>query len=125
MEKLLMIAAGGCIGAVLRYLGAAWVGRLAGDGFWGTAFVNVSGSFVMGLLAVAMMEAFPGSWGRWAPFAMTGVLGAYTTFSAFSLDTLFLIERGHHATAAAYVAGSVVLSILALYLGLVLARAFV
>ncbi len=125
MEKLLMVAAGGGLGAILRYLCAAWVGRLAGEGFWGTAFVNVSGSFVMGVLAVAMMEAFPGSWGRWAPFAMTGVLGAYTTFSAFSLDTLFLIERGHLATAAAYAAGSVVLSILGLYLGLALARAFV
>lgn len=120
-----MVAAGGCVGALLRYLGAAWVGRLAGDGFWGTAFVNVSGSFVMGVLAVAMMEAFPGSWGRWAPFAMTGVLGAFTTFSAFSLDTLYLLEGGRHAAAAGYVVGSVALSILALYIGFRLARALV
>lgn len=125
MEKLAMVAAGGAIGAVLRWLGAGWAGRLAGDGFWGTAFVNVTGSFVMGVLAIVMMDAFPGSWGRWAPFAMTGVLGAYTTFSAFSLDTLFLIERGRHAAAAGYVAGSVAFSILGLFLGLKLARAFV
>ena len=90
--------------------------------FLGTAFVNVTGSFVMGVLAIVMMEAFPGSWGRWAPFAMTGVLGAYTTFSAFSLDALFLIERGRHAAAAGYVLGSVALSILGLFIGFKLAR---
>ncbi len=124
MDKLLMVAAGGGLGAVLRWLGAGWVGRLTGEGWLGTAFVNVTGSFAMGVLAVLMIEAFPGSWGRWAPFAMTGVLGGFTTFSAFSLDTLFLIERGDHAAAAGYVAGSVTLSILGLLLGLKLARAF-
>ena len=79
----------------------------------------------MGVLAVLMMEAFPDGWGRWAPFAMTGVLGGYTTFSAFSLDTLFLIERGRMGEAAGYVAASVALSILALFLGLKLARGLV
>jgi fluoride exporter len=123
MEKLAMVALGGAVGAVLRWVGAAWVGRLTGEGFLGTAFVNVTGSFVMGSLAVLMMEAMPGSWGRWAPFAMTGLLGAYTTFSAFSLDTLFLIERGRLATAAGYVGGSVACSILGLWLGFRLARA--
>lgn len=122
MEKLLMVALGGGIGAVLRWLGAAWVGRLTGEGFLGTAFVNVVGSFAMGLLAVLMMERLPGSWGRFAPFLMTGVLGAFTTFSAFSLDTLYLFERGRVGIAAAYVAGSVALSILGLLLGLKLAR---
>jgi CrcB protein len=125
MEKLLMVALGGGLGAVLRWVAADWAGRLAGDGFWGTAFVNVTGSFVMGVLAVIMIEAWPGGWGRWAPFAMTGVLGGYTTFSAFSLDTLFLIERGRLGEAAGYVAASVVLSILALFLGLKLARGLV
>lgn len=120
---MMAVAAGGALGALLRYLGAAWVGRITGEGFLGTAFVNVTGSFVMGALAVLMMEAFPGSWGRWAPFAMTGVLGAYTTFSAFSLDTLFLVERGRLGVAAAYVGGSVALSILGLWLGFRLARA--
>ena len=117
-----MVALGGAIGAVLRWFGAAWVGRMAGEGFLGTVFVNVTGSFVMGGLAILMMEAFPGSWGRYAPFAMTGVLGAYTTFSAFSLDTLFLIERGRVGVAAGYIAGSVVLSIFGLWLGLRLTR---
>ncbi len=122
MEKLAMVAAGGAIGAVLRLLGVGLVGRLTGEGWLGTAFVNVAGSFIMGLLAVLMMERLPGSWGRLAPFAMTGVLGGFTTFSAFSLDTLFLIERGRIAVAAFYVAGSVALSILGLFLGLKLAR---
>jgi fluoride exporter len=122
MEKLVMVALGGAIGAVLRLLGAGWVGRLTGEGWLGTAFVNVAGSFAMGVLAVLMMERLPGSWGRLAPFAMTGVLGGFTTFSAFSLDALFLIERGRTAAAAGYVAGSVALSILGLYFGLKLAR---
>jgi CrcB protein len=122
MEKLAMIALGGALGAVLRWAAAGSVGRLTGEGWLGTAFVNVTGSFVMGALAVLMMEALPGSWGRWAPFAMTGVLGAYTTFSAFSLDTLFLVERGRLGVAAGYVAGSVALSILGLWLGFRLAR---
>jgi fluoride exporter len=122
MEKLAMVALGGAIGAVLRLIGAGWVGRLTGEGWLGTAFVNVAGSFAMGLLAVLMMERLPGSWGRFAPFAMTGVLGGFTTFSVFSLDTLFLIERGRLAAAAGYVAGSVGLSILGLFLGLKLAR---
>ena len=122
MEKLAMVALGGAIGAVLRWLGAAWVGRLTGEGWLGTAFVNVAGSFVMGVLAAVMIERLPGSWGRYAPFAMTGVLGGFTTFSAFSLDALYLVERGRLAAAAGYVAGSVGLSILGLFLGLKLAR---
>jgi fluoride exporter len=122
MEKLAMVAAGGAIGAVLRWLGVAWVSRLTGEGWLGTAFVNVAGSIAMGVLAVLMTERLPGSWARLAPFAMTGVLGGFTTFSAFSLDTLYLIERGRTAAAAGYVAGSVALSILGLYLGLKLAR---
>jgi CrcB protein len=122
MEKIAMVALGGAIGAVLRLVGAGWVGRMTGEGWLGTVFVNVTGSFVMGLLAVLMMEKLPGSWSRFAPFMMTGVLGAYTTFSAFSLDTLFLIERGRLTAASGYVASSVGLSILGLFLGLKLAR---
>ena len=125
MEKLLMVALGGGVGAVLRWLGAGWVGRLTGEGFLGTVFVNVTGSFAMGVLAVVMMEKLPGSWGRFAPFMMTGLLGAYTTFSAFSLDALYLVERGRLAAATGYIAGSVAFSILGLLLGLKIARAFV
>ena len=123
MIPLLSVAAGGALGASLRYLTVRWVAQ-AFPGFpWGTMVVNVAGSLVMGLLAVALMERFPGSWGRFAPFLMAGVLGGFTTFSAFSLDALFLVERGRMLAALAYVAGSVGLSILALWAGLLAGRA--
>ena len=122
MEKLALVAAGGALGAVLRWQGAAWAGRVAGEGFYGTAFVNVTGSFVMGALAVLMLETAPGGWARWAPFALTGVLGAYTTFSAFSLDAALLYERGAVALALTYVLASVLGSIAGLFIGLWIAR---
>jgi len=78
----------------------------------------------MGVIAVVMMERFPGSWGRWAPFAMTGVLGGFTTFSAFSLDAFTLFERGRYLAAAAYVGGSVAISIAALVIGFYCTRAW-
>ncbi len=119
----LAVAAGGAIGASLRWLIVRWAGHALGLAFpYGTLIVNVLGSLVMGLAAVAMMERFPGSWGRFAPFLMTGVLGGFTTFSAFSLDALFLIERGRNLAAVAYIGGSVALSIAGLWAGLALAR---
>jgi CrcB protein len=120
---VLAVAAGGAIGATLRWAVVRWAGHAMGLGFpWGTLIVNVAGSAVMGLLAVAMMERFPGSWGRFSPFLMTGVLGGFTTFSAFSLDALYLIERGRNLAAASYIGGSVGLSIAGLWAGMALAR---
>lgn len=117
------VAAGGAIGASLRYLVVRWAGHVLGLAFpYGTLIVNVAGSLAMGLAAVVMMERFPGSWGRLSPFLMTGVLGGFTTFSAFSLDALYLIERGRHLAALAYIGGSVALSVLGLWAGMVLAR---
>ncbi len=119
----LSVAAGGAIGASLRWLIVRWAGHALGLAFpYGTLIVNVLGSLVMGVIAVIMMERLPGSWGRFAPFLMTGVLGGFTTFSAFSLDALFLIERGRNLAAVAYIGGSVVLSIAGLWAGLALAR---
>jgi len=124
IHNLLMVAAGGAIGASMRFLTGHWVMRLIGPGFpWGTMIVNIVGSLAMGVIAVIMMEKFPGSWGRWAPFAMTGVLGGFTTFSAFSLDAFTLYERGRYLAAAVYVGGSVALSIAALLIGFYVARA--
>ncbi|MEM7746171.1 MAG: CrcB family protein [Pseudomonadota bacterium] len=117
-----MVAIGGAAGASLRYLVAAWAGRLLGAGYMGTLVVNVAGSFLMGILAVVLMERVPGGWQRFAPLLITGVLGGFTTFSAFSLDALYLLERGRFLAASGYIAGSVGLSILALYAGLALAR---
>ncbi|RYG92588.1 fluoride efflux transporter CrcB [Loktanella sp. IMCC34160] len=123
MTTLLSIAAGGAIGATARYLTNTAVMRLVGPGFpWGTVVANVAGSFLMGVLVVVL--AHKGGM-RFAPFLMTGVLGGFTTFSAFSLDTMTLIERGATAQAGAYVLGSVVLSVTALAVGMVLARGIV
>lgn len=116
------VAIGGAIGAVLRH-GVVSASRGLVPGLpVGTMIVNVVGCLLMGFLAVLLMERLPGVFGRFAPFLMTGVLGGFTTFSAFSLDALFLIERGRFMVAATYVIGSVVLSVAALWLGMVLAR---
>jgi CrcB protein len=87
----------------------------------GTFLINVSGSLVMGLIAGYL--AFKGSAAQpWRLFVMTGVLGGYTTFSTFSLDSAVLYERGEIALAALYVTGSVVLAIGGLFAGLALVR---
>lgn len=110
-QTLPLIALGGAAGSVLRYLMATAIGAPLG-----TAAVNVLGSFVIGLLFILL--------GRegWQVLLMTGLLGGFTTFSAFSLDTLKLIERGQPLQALAYVAGSVALSLLAVALGAAIAR---
>jgi Integral membrane protein possibly involved in chromosome condensation len=119
----LAVAAGGALGATARFaLGGAAL-RLLGPGFpWGTLAANVLGGFAMGVAAVLIAEKGLARSGRLAPFVMTGVLGGFTTFSAFSLDALYLMERGRGAAAALYVGGSVALSIGALWAGLSLAR---
>lgn len=120
---LLTVALGGAIGAVLRFLVISASLRGFGPGFpAGTMIVNVAGSLAMGLVAVALTERLPGSFRGMAPFLMTGVLGGFTTFSAFSLDAWYLIERGRHVAAAAYMGGSVALSVAALAAGLALGR---
>jgi CrcB protein len=117
-----LVFLGGGIGAMLRHGINMVTPRLLGSGFpWSTFLINISGSFVMGL--VAGWFAFRGD----APqhlrlFFTTGILGGYTTFSAFSLDTALLYERGDVGLAAAYVAGSVVLSIAGLFAGLWIVR---
>jgi CrcB protein len=123
INTFLSVAAGGAIGATLRWLIVRWAGQALGLAFpYGTLIVNVAGSLAMGVAAVIMMERFPGSWGRYGPFLMTGVLGGFTTFSAFSLDALLLIERGRNLAAVTYIGGSVMLSILGLWAGLTMAR---
>jgi CrcB protein len=96
--------------------------RVFGTHFpFGTFLINVSGSLVMGLIAGYL--AFKGSAAQpWRLFVMTGVLGGYTTFSTFSLDSALLYERGEIALAALYVAGSIVLAIAGLFAGLALVR---
>ena len=111
-QTLPLIALGGALGSVLRYLLVAGIGAP-----WGTAAVNVLGSFTIGALFV-LLDARAG----WQLFLMTGLLGGFTTFSAFSLETALMIERGRYGPAAAYVGVSVVAAIAALFVGLMIAR---
>ena len=117
---LTQVALGGATGSTLRYLTNVSVMRLIGPGFpWGTVIVNIVGSFAMGALVVLL--AHKGGM-RFAPLLMTGVLGGFTTFSAFSLDTFTIYERGQPGVAVAYILGSVSLSLLALLAGVLLTR---
>lgn len=111
-QTLPLIALGGALGSVLRYLAVAAVGAP-----WGTAVVNVLGSLVIGA-AFVLLDTRAG----WQLFLMTGVLGGFTTFSAFSLDALKLIQAGQTLQAAGYVLASVALSLAAVALGVALAR---
>ncbi|NOR61169.1 MAG: fluoride efflux transporter CrcB [Rhodobacteraceae bacterium] len=123
MPVILQVALGGAIGASLRYASNGMALRLLGSGFpYGTMLVNILGSFLMGLAAFYMLERMDGSFARFAPFILTGVLGGFTTFSAFSLDAVFLIERSRYLAAAIYMGGSVALAMLALIVGMALAR---
>ncbi|MDH5797349.1 MAG: fluoride efflux transporter CrcB [Paracoccaceae bacterium] len=120
---LIQVALGGAVGASARYLTGVASVRLLGPGFpWATLTVNIVGSFLMGVLVVVMAH-FGGN--KYAPLLMTGVLGGFTTFSAFSLDAITIFERGETFTAAAYVLGSVVLSLAAIVAGLGIARSMI
>jgi CrcB protein len=118
----LIVFLGGGLGAALRHGVNLTSARILGTAFpYHTMFENVSGSFVMGLLAGYF--AFRGSASQhWQLFFTTGILGGYTTFSAFSLDTALLYERSELGLAALYVLGSVGLAVGGLFAGLALAR---
>ena len=123
-SNLIYVALGGAIGASLRYLSGIAVLRTVGAaGIWGmpmgVMFVKIVGSFLMGLFFI--MAANRGM-SHLSPFVMTGVLGGFTTFPAFSLETVTLIERGQIGMAALYVALSVCLSIGGLMIGMMVAR---
>lgn len=122
IEKLFLVAIGGACGAMLRFLSVSAFARMMGDVAWGTFFVNVVGSLVMGLSVAILVERFPDSAERFIPLITIGLLGGFTTFSAFSLDAIRLIEEGRISVAAVYISGSVVLSILALTIGLMIGR---
>ncbi|MFV1601838.1 MULTISPECIES: fluoride efflux transporter CrcB [unclassified Phaeobacter] len=119
--SVLYVALGGAIGAACRYLAGLGIHRLFGVGEFPAAIlaVNVIGSFVMGLFVVAAAHK---GLTHLSPFVMTGLLGGFTTFSAFSLETATLIERGALGQAALYVLLSVGLSVGGLFLGLMAAR---
>lgn len=122
MNAYLVVFLGAGIGGALRHGVNVSALRLLGSGYpFGTLAVNVIGSCVMGLGAAWFaLRLDPGQ--TWRLFLMTGILGGFTTFSAFSLDTALLVERGAPLAAAGYVLFSVLGSIAALFLGLVLVR---
>jgi len=123
LQLILAVAIGGAIGSVTRYLVGIGSGKLFGVGFpWGTLIINVTGSFLIGAF-VGLFEI------KWdlpqvaRVFLTVGICGGYTTFSTFSLDAWYLIERGQTAASTAYMLGSVVLSVAALVAALHLIRA--
>ena len=120
----LVVFLGGGIGAALRHGVNLASARLLGAAFpYATLFENVTGSLAMGLLAGYF--AFKGDASQsWRLFLTTGILGGYTTFSAFSLDAALLYQRGEFGLAALYVVASVALSIAGLFAGLALVRHF-
>lgn len=122
MNQILLVAVGGAVGSVLRHLTNVMTVRLFGPGFpWGTLTVNLVGCFLMGMIVEVLARRLGG-----APelrlLLATGFLGGFTTFSAFSLDFATLYQRGAMLEAFAYLAGSVVLSLAGVFLGLWLAR---
>lgn len=123
MTRLLLVAAGGALGSMARYGAGALAARLAPGAAWpwATFGVNLVGGLLMGLLGGWLgARAVGGENVRL--FAAVGVLGGFTTFSAFSLETALMIERRQLGLAAAYVGASVALSVGALFVGLMIAR---
>ena len=123
MMMLIAVALGGAVGATGRYLFASQALRFFGPGFpWGTLGVNIVGSFVMGVIVESLALRFQVS-PEMRAFLVTGVLGGFTTFSAFSLDVSLLLEKKDIGLAALYAFGSLGGAVLALFFGLWLTRA--
>ena len=124
MKILLAVALGGAVGATSRYLVGSYVGPWLGGGFpWTTFTVNIVGSFILGVFVALSALA----WSPSAPlraFIVVGVLGGFTTVSAFSMDVVLLAERGRLETAALYALASLSLAVGALFAGLRLTRWF-
>ncbi len=122
MNHLLLIATGGALGAVSRYLVSTGVHGLLGRGFpYGTLSVNVLGSLLMGFFYILLLERLdPGA--HWRPLLLVGFLGAFTTFSTFSIETINLMEGGELFRAMLNVLASVSTCIVACWIGVILGR---
>ncbi|MBF0324029.1 fluoride efflux transporter CrcB [Magnetospirillum moscoviense] len=123
VTSLFWVAAGGALGSTARYLAMIAAGQWVGTGFpWGTLFVNIVGSFVMGLLAeLGALVWQPGQ--DLKVFLTVGILGGFTTFSTFSLDVALLVERHDWLVASLYIGLAVTLSVGALFAAMALVRA--
>ncbi|AIC27483.1 MULTISPECIES: fluoride efflux transporter CrcB [Rhizobium] len=125
MIQALLVAVGGAIGSVLRYYVGRWALKLMGPAFpWGTLAVNVVGCFVIGVFAELIARKFNAST-ELRLLLITGFLGGFTTFSAFSLDAISLFEGGEAVAGGIYIVASVGLSMAAVIAGLAIMRALV
>jgi CrcB protein len=123
MNKLIFVALGGGAGAVARYLVGTQTLRLWGPNWpYGTFTVNILGGLLMGALAGYLAHKGGADQERWRLLIGVGVLGGFTTFSAFSLETALMLEKKAYGTAMTYAAASVVLSVTAIFAGLMIAR---
>lgn len=125
MQAYFLVFLGAGLGGCLRHTVNLLAARMLGTNFpWGTFLVNITGSLVMGLIAGFLAFRSGASWTQHLRlFMLTGILGGYTTFSAFSLDSALLFERGEFGLTAAYVGGSVLLALAGVFSGLALVRA--
>ena len=122
MKALLLIAVGGAFGAVFRYGASISVYSLLGRGFpYGTLFVNVTGSLLMGVLSILFLERYSID-PEWRAAILVGLLGSFTTFSTFSMETLALLEQGDIARASLNVVLSVGVCLLAVWMGVIIGR---
>ncbi len=125
MQAYLLVFFGAGLGGCLRHTVNLLAAKLLGTSFpWGTFLINITGSLVMGLIAGFLAFRASEAWTQHVRlFMLTGILGGYTTFSAFSLDTALLYERGDLGLCTAYVGGSVGLALVGVFGGLALMRA--
>lgn len=123
MDRLFLVAAGGAVGAMARYALSVQALRLWGSAWpFGTLIANVAGGLLMGALVGFLAQRGGADQERLRLLLGVGVLGGFTTFSAFSLETALMIERRSYGMALGYTLASVVLSVTALFFGLILAR---
>lgn len=123
MEKFLLVFLGGGLGSMARYGVGIAMGRLGLTSWpYGTLTVNIIGGFVMGLLAAGLALRGGADAEKWRVLFGVGVLGGFTTFSAFSLETALMIERREFVQAGGYAAISVILSLVALFAGMLVMR---
>lgn len=121
--ELILVALGGALGAVCRYLAGNAISKAVGSALpWGTFLINLGGCFAMGLLMTVIVERelLPAAWRL---FLCVGVLGGFTTFSSFGYEALMLLAEGNILAAAGYAGGSVVLGLVAAGVGVLAARA--
>ncbi len=122
MKMILAVATGGALGATGRFLVGKAMLRLMGSGFpWGTFTVNIIGSFAIGLVVTLLAARYNLSH-HWQGFLVMGVLGGFTTFSAFSMEVGLMIERNEITNAAFYAGGSLIFGVAAMFMGLYAGR---